>query len=262
MSAALGWDNLSDPPATLTASGAVTLAPVSLLQNVHVGRKWRHNATATFVVADLGSLMNVDTVMLAGVSGEAPTFRVRYSTVDSTGAAGNAFDSGSISGLPYFDPDYGLFVHLKSTPASCRYVRVDISEAAVSFIEAGRLFVSEREAFTTNMQTPWSRSAVKAAVDTVGVGGQTYTDFRLGHWRTQAAFQFITETERNDFIEAIGLALVNLGRIDMLWISDTASTNLARDCIWGYLEQDLTATQNIYIIPPLFSVEFPIRQRL
>jgi len=258
---ALAWENLSDA-GIVSAAGAIPLAPASNLQNVHVGKKWRHNAASSFVLVDLGALKPVDTVMLAGLSGENPTLRVRYSTVDATGAAGDAFDTGSFTGLPRFSPDYAMLVDARPAPINARYVRIDIAEAAVPFIEAGRLAVSSREVFSTNMQAPWTRQAIRGAIDTVGVGGQTYTDFRPGHWRVQASYQFLTELERNDFVDAIGIALVNLGRLDMLWIRDADSANLARDSIWGYLESDFTVTQNLYIIPALFAVEFPIRQRL
>jgi hypothetical protein len=259
---ALAWENFSDA-GTITASGSLVLTPPSLLQNIHVAKKWRHNATTTFVVADLGALKLIDTVMLAGLSSEIPTFRVRYSTVDPTGAAGNVYDSGVISGLPYFDANYTQFIHLRPTPLSARYIRIDIVETGtLTYIEAGRLAVSGRDTFITNMQTPWSRSSVRGGIDTIGVGGQTFTDVRPGHWSIRANYQFVEETERNDFIETMGLILVEFGRLDMLWIRDADSTNLARDCVWGYLEQDLIATQNEYIDPPLFGVDFPIRQRL
>jgi hypothetical protein len=43
---------------------------------------------------------------------------------------------------------------------------------------------------------------------------------------------------------------------------DDESTNLSRDCLWGYLDQDLAVSQNLYIDPPLYSVTVSIRQRL
>ncbi len=261
--AALAFTNLADVTGVaISASGSVLLAQPTQLKNPHVGKKWRDNATSTFVLVDLLTSRSIDTVMLAGLSGSIPSFRVRLSTADSTGVAGNAHDSGTITGVPYFDPTYGMFVYLLPTPASARYVRIDISESGVSYIEAGRLFLGLRNVFDRNYQTPWTRTPVRTSVDVFGVGGQTYVDLRLGYWKVHASFDFVSETDRLGFIEAIGAAIVNNGHRDMLWIMDAASSNLSRDCLWGYLDQDLEVTQNIYIIPPLYNLAVEIRQRL
>lgn len=258
--AALAADNfVDDETNTLSSSGAILLAQPVLLRNPHVGKKWRDNATSTWVQIDLGTAELVDTVMLAGVSGVDPAFRVKLSSVDPT--LGNLHDSGSITGIPHFDPDYGLFVYLLTTPVNARYIRVDISESGVSYIEAGRMYVGARDTFETNFQAPWVRTPVRSSVDTVGIGGQTYVDLRSGHWMTTAPFEFLTAAEAFGFIEDISVAIVNTGHKDMLWINDPDSLNLSRDCTWGYLEKDPAVTQNLYIIPPRYRIEFSIRER-
>ncbi len=259
--AAIAWDNYVDTTGTtISASGAVLLAQPTLLRNPHVGKKWRHNATSTWLLLDIGQLAPIDTIMLAGVSGEDPEFRVKLSTVDPT--AGNVHDSAAVTGTPYFDPDYGMFVYLLDSPVSARYVRIDISESGVDYIEAGRWFVGPRDTFDVNYQTPWTRTAERGSVDTVGVGGQLYVDRRTGHWLTSATFEFLTEAEAFGFIEDISVSIVNLGHKDFLWILDPESDNLSRDCIWGYPSDNLQVSQNIYIIPPVYKVDVAIRQRL
>jgi hypothetical protein len=245
---------------TLSASGAILLAQPTLLRNPHVGKKWRDNATATWVGLALVTAAPIDTIMLAGVSGENPNFRVRLSAVSL--GAGELGDSGSISGIPYFDPDYGRFIYLLSTPVSAKYIRIDISESGVDYIEAGRWFVGPRDEFDTNMQAPWTRTSVRGSVDVIGVGGQTYTDLRTGYRMINATFEFLTEDEAYGFVEDIALAIVNTGHKDMLWIKDPDSDNLSRDCEWGYPSDNLQISQNIYIIPPLYKVDVAIRQRL
>lgn len=258
--AALASDNfVDDETNTLSSSGAIVLAQPTVLRNPHVGKKWRDNATSTWVLLDLGTSELVDTVMLAGVSGVNPTFRVKFSSLDPT--LGNLHDSGAITGVPYFDPDYGLFVYLLSAPVNARYIRVDISESGVSYIEAGRMYVGARDTFEINFQTPWTRSPVRSSVNTVGVGGQTYVDLRSGYWTTTAPFEFLTADEAFSFIEDISVAIVNTGHKDMLWIKDPASSNLSRDCTWGYLDKDPAVSQNLYIIPPRYRIEFSIRER-
>jgi hypothetical protein len=258
--AALGLSNYIDLTTTvLTANAALATAPVTYLQNPHVGKKWRDNAVATFVSADLASARSIDAVMLAGVSGTNPAFIVKLGT---TSGASDVFTSGSVSGLPYYDPDYQLFVYLLTAPLSARFVRVDISEAAVPYIEAGRWFVGLRNTFITNYQPTWTRNVVRNSQDVIGVGGQTYVDLRAGYTRQQAQFDFAEETEREGFIDDIFTAIKNQGHKDMLWVMNPDSTNLSRDCIWGYIDGDLSTAQSLVTVPAFFSVSFAMRQRL
>jgi hypothetical protein len=264
---AVAFSNLVDLLDTeIEANNWVLQAPPTNLVNPHVGKKWRDNATSTFVLASTSASNSIDTIMLAGVAGTVvganPTFRVRLSTADPSGAAGNAHDSGSIIGTPYFNADYGLFVYLLNAPVSARYTRVDITLGLTDYIEAGRMFVGLRNSFGINFQTPWTRTPVRSSVSVVGLGGQTFVDPRRGYWQIGAHFDFLSVAEREGFIEDIANAIVIDGHLDMLWIKDTASANLSRDCIWGYLASDLNTTQNIYIEPAVFSAEFNIRQRL
>lgn len=261
ITAAVAWDNLADE-GSVSVSDFITRAPGANLQNPQVGTKWRINAASTYIVVDLLSSQSVDTIMLAGLSGEDPDFRVRLSSLDTSGAAGDVADSGTISGVPYFDPNYGMFVFLLSALLSARYVRIDISEAAVEYIEAGRIFVGSRDTFENGQQTPWVRGAIKGSVYTPGVSGQTFVDLRPGYWRVQATFGFATEDERNGFVEAMSLITINFGHLDFLFIKDIESDNLARDSVWGYVDGDITSTQDLYIIPPLYAVQLPVRQRL
>lgn len=261
--AAIAHYNLIDVTGVvISASGAVLLAQPTNLVNPHVGKKWRVNASSAYVLFDLLSLQIMDTIMLAGVSGSNPDFRVRISTVDATGVAGDAYDSATISGAPYFDPKYGLFVALLPSAAVGRYLRIDIAEAGVTYIEAGRAFAGMRTAFNLNYQTPWVRTPMRASLDVIGVGGQTYIDLRRGFWKQSARFGFIEESEALGFIEDISVAIVNNGHRDMLWIRNPASANLSRDCIWGYLDAELSLTQSLYLAPALYEISVSVRQRL
>jgi len=211
--------------------------------------------------ADFAGSKQVDTVMLAGVSGNPDSFRVRGSS-GSPDKLGDVFDSGLISGLPYFDSNYGLFVYLLPAPLTVARVRVDIAQAGVSYIEAGRFFAGVRTTLTNNHIT-WSRRIVRGSVDVVGVGGQTFVDLRQGYVIVTANFQFLTESERTGFIDAISSVIRNTGHQDLLWIRDAASTNLASDCVWGYINGDLLVVQSLLgVDPPLYSVEVAVRQRL
>jgi hypothetical protein len=256
--ASIAYDNLIDRSATtLTASGFVTSAPPTNLVDPHTRKKWRDNAATTFVIADFTSTHTVDVVMLAGVSGN-PNFRVRMSSADPTGAAGDAFDSGTVSGDTVYDSNYGLFVLPVGT--SARYLRVDLSQVGVAYIEAGRMFAGTMVTTETNYQTPWSRSIIRGSVDIIGVGGQTFVDLRQGYRVLDISYEFISEEERVDFLEAMGVIIANVGHLDFLWFKDFDDPN-PRDALWGYLS-DLRVTQNLYLVPPFYGVQFTMRERL
>jgi hypothetical protein len=263
MSAAVAFNNLADlSTSTISAQGFITTAPPSLLTNPHVGKKWRHNATSSYIIADLGAAQAIDTVMLAGLNLTAPTVRLRLSTADSSGTAGDIYDSGSFATTTQFlDPNSGLLIFFP-TAGSARYVRIDLAQAAVSYIEAGRIFIGVRETFTNGLQTPWSRMFARRSNDVIGVGGQTFVDLRQGFRRIQFSFEFIQEDERLDFLETLSASIVNLGHLDALWIKDTVSTAMSIDSIWGYVDGDIQLTQNIYIVPPVYGAAFAVRQRL
>lgn len=264
MSVTVAWNNLADlSTTTLSAQGAETLTPVSNLLNPHVGKKWRHNAASTYVLADLGSSQLVDTVMLAGLNLTAPTVRVRLSSTsgspDNFGTTGDVADSGS---LPYanwfYDTNSGLLALIGLATSPCRYVRIDISQGSASYIEAGRIFAGSSNTFATGPQAPYTRAFVRGSVDSIGVGGQTFVDLRKGHRTLAFNFTFVSETERSGFLESMGARIANVGHLDALWIM-----GLPLDAIWGYVDGEFRLTQSIYgPSPAVYSAEFLVRERL
>lgn len=259
MAAEIGVINLADKTtSTVSVSASTALNGASKLTNPHVGNKWQVNDDEGYVQIDLGSSTSLSCVMLAGVTGTDPDFRVRGSANSDMSSA--TFDSGTISGTPYFDPNYGLFVYRRAA-ASVRYVRIDIAETGVSLIAAGRVGVFLLDAFSINFQAPWTRTAMRGSVAQPGVGGQTFIDLRRGHWQQRAQFGFISEAARNGFLETLAVATVNEGHRDILWVPDPDSTNLSRDCLWGYVEGDITLTYDKYTDDNQYAAEFVIRQR-
>ncbi len=257
--AALGVTNLADAStAVVSVSASIALAGASKLLTPQVGERWQVNAASAYIDIDLGAALSIDTVMLAGVTRD-PDFIVKASTV-SAGAT-DVFTSGTISGTPYFDANHGLFVYLRSSPSTARYIRINLDKVGVASLAAGRVAVFLRDAFAVNFQTPWTRAAVRGSVDTFGAYGQMFTDKRAGHWRQQASFGFLSEANRTGFLETLGVAQVSEGHRDVLWIPDPDSTNLSRDCLWGYVDGEIALTQDTYTVPAVYRAEFPFRQR-
>jgi hypothetical protein len=262
--AAIAFDNVIDLDTTALFSAQEATTPVSLLKDPHVMNRWFTPAGSggqPSVFADFGSPKLIDTVAVIGLTGpggSALQFQVRLALADPI--AGDVYNTGFLSNQ--FDNRYLPLVHLIPTVKSARYLLLSFNQTGVSNIGAGRLFAGVRNEFAINFQPGWSRTPVSTSPRQIGAMGQTFVDPRRGHWAVEATFAWISETERNAFVESLDVAIVNEGHRDMLWIKDVASTNLSRDCIWGYQDGDAPITQPIVSVPARFSKSYRIRERL
>lgn len=248
--ACIAWDNLADD-AAVTFSSQELLLPASNLQNENVGRKWRSLQASDYVVFGLASSESIDTVGVFGINAE--TVRVRVSSVDSTGVAGDLYDSGTQN----VDSSYNQFIGLLTSAQSGRYVRIDLATSSDTFVEAGRVFFGVRTQFGVNFGYNWERGRTDLSIRAKTRGGQTQI-FPDRVVRTISVnFGFLTETEADGFIETIE-GDVGL-HSDVLFIVDPASTNLPRDSYWGLITD---ATPVVNTNPNIFSKQYKIEERL
>lgn len=260
--AAIAYANLADA-ATLTASSAIPLAPVARLKGPHIARKWRSTGNAEAVIADLGAAKSLDTLALMGLNlTAAGTARVRASNADPTVTASLTYDSGVLpAGI--VDPRYGMLVHLLGAAVSARYWRIDLADASLGYIEAGRLFIGPRNPFAYNFSPGWSRSYVDRSRRTESRGGQTYVDPGECYRTVSLTFDWITEAERNSFVEEIDR--LNGTKTDVLLITRGDSPNLGRDSLWG-LVADLDPIGQPQLVweggAPLYQKSYRINERL
>lgn len=263
--AAIAFDNLIDSDdTTITAASELASTPANTFLKAgayeHVLWRWMVNAASATIIVDFGAQVSLDTIALIALTGEDPDIRYRFATADPTGIAANAYDSDS-SGIPIiFDPDYLECVHLLASPATGRYLRIDVDEVGVTSIGLGRLFAGLREVFGVNFAPGWSRTPVRRSVDVIGDGGQTFIDRRRGLWTVEATFGFMSEADRTDIVEAIDVAVVNEGHRDFLWIKDVESTK-ARDFLWGYKDGDQPVSLP-FPLDDVYETAFRVRQRL
>lgn len=255
--AAVAYTNLADS-ATITASSFLTLAPPSRLQNRHVKRKWYgKNGTTEYLTIDHGSSVSIDTVMLAGLNLTAAGLtRIRISDTDTTGQTGEIYDSSSAAGR--VDPNYGYLIILIGAAVSGRYMRIDLSDTGLTRIGAGRLFTGVRTAVGINYSPGAARAWVDPTIKVPGTWGQTFVDSRDKYRTMDVSFEWLTEAEKNGFVESIDLTHGESG--DFLFVSDTASTNLGRDSIWGFIDGNTPVIQPY--TTDVFSKAYRLRERL
>lgn len=252
--AAIAYANLADAGTVVASDQELTL-PVSNVQNPHVSRRWRSLFAPAHLVVDLLASVSIDTVALFGMTlTAAGTIRARVSSVDATGVAGDVFDSGTVA----VDANYGAYIGLLNAPANGRYVRFDLADTGGSYVEAGRVFAGLRTAFTYNHVYGWQRGWVDRSARTKTRGGQTQIWNDNAYRTLDLTFDFVTEAQMNALVEAIDIA--NGQRKDVLMIRDPASTNLARDSIWGLASELTPASQPTFF--DVYSKQYKLEERL
>lgn len=258
--AAIAHENLADA-GSLTATSEAFLLPVLNLQDPHIGRRWRSETGSESCILDLGAMTSIDTIRLSGLTGSVgETVRLRLSTVDTSGAAGDVLDTGILASgaTAYFDIDYGTLCYLLAAPTSCRYVRIDLADVGADYVEAGRLFVGLREAFTYNFVPGATIGWVDRSKRQEARGGQTLIWNDNSYRQVEINLEWVTEAQRYGIVET--LDRVNGQNTDVLLILDTDSDNLARDSIWG-LVSDLTPVAFTNLIG-IFTKQYRVKERL
>lgn len=252
--AAIAYNNLADSGSFSTISSQATNMPVTYLQNVHVQKRWRSLNTYDYFVMDLGSTQSIDTVGVFGMTlGSGGKIQVRVYSSAGGSPDVNLYDSGQVT----VDSNYNAHVSVIPSPVSGRYVRVDFTTTVNTYVEAGRLFVGARTAFTKNFSYGWQRGWVDRSIHSKTRGGQTqiWVD---NHYRTlQMTFDFLSASEATGIVETIDLT--NGQNDDVLMIIDTASSNLARDSIWGLMSELSTVSQPHF---DLYAKTYNIEERL
>jgi len=233
--ALVGFQNWVDGAGLqLTATSQAAGLPVDNLADERVSKVWRSATTSdATVVLDALQPRSLQLIGLFGCNATAAaTFRVRVSDSDPTGAAGEIYDSGVLpAGL--VDPVYKSFIHVLPSSVVGQHVRLDISDASLTYIEAGRWFVGPYWRPAIGVQFGLRRGYADPSVLDTTLGGQIFIDRKPKARRFTFTFDFVTEAEM-----LTGLAEIDRlasGTEDVLLVLDPASTNLGRDSIWGLL---------------------------
>jgi hypothetical protein len=255
--AAIAYLNLADS-ATPTASSAGTSTPVTNLQTIPVSSKWRgtggttDNFTFTWA-AD----QTADTFMVAGLGSTfLATGTVRLQLFNS--AAAQIYDSGTVAAV--VDPSYGYAIHLltAATYTTIRSAKWTFTQAGASYIEAGRVFVGVRTLLTYNYAPGAGFGWTDLSKWTELAGGGVAVDQRPSYREWEVSFGWVTEAQFLSLVEPMDIA--NGMRTDILFVRDTANTNLGLVAVWGLMRQ-LSKTLQPFNDATLYSRAYAIRER-
>jgi hypothetical protein len=230
--AAVVIDNLA-LAGNVAASSQALAMPASNLLTPHPSERWRSLSGSDYFVLDKGAAIAADTVLVCGLTcGPNASVRLRLSSADATGAAGDILDTGPIaSGTISFDVDYASFLWLMPAPAAWRFTRFEISDPDAGFVEAGCVLDGLRESFDINFANGGSIQHVDLSRVSPTASGMTLTWEAGGFRRVNLSFDWVTASQRYGVVERMDR--VNGTKRNVLLMTDIASGNLARDSIFG-----------------------------
>lgn len=234
---AAAWTNIA-LNATLTASSEAAAMLVAKLQQEDTKRNWRTGAATTaWVLATFSANQSCDTIALFNTNlSAAGIVRVRLSSVDATGAAGDIYDSNSGAIAGQVDPNYkDAIVLATSVKSGWKYLRIDLTDTSLTYIEAGFLFAGTRTQFVFNYNHGAQITRVDPSIQKKTKGGQTKLMRRPQFRRFDLPIDFITEVQRWSVHEQIDL--LNGISLPALFILNPSSTNLGRDSIFGLIQE-------------------------
>jgi hypothetical protein len=118
---------------------------------------------------------------------------VRGSVTEPLATSSLSLDSGSVGGERHVDPARGLVV--LPVAGAARYVRIDLTDASLSWIEAGHLFVGNGWQPTHNYAFGWQSGKVGLSSRIVSEGGAVWTDVRPTRRREAIRLQTLVEAD-------------------------------------------------------------------
>lgn len=258
-SAAIVIDNNADS-STVSASSQDLKMPASNLLTPHPSERWRSLNSAAWFVLDKKSAISADTVMICGLTcGVNATVRLRLSSIDATGDAGDILDTGVLaSGDVHFDVEYGSFVYRFSAPAAWRYLRFDIIDPDATFVEAGCVLDGLSEQLQINFTPGSSIQTVDLSRVSKASSGMTLVWDDNTFRRLDLSLDWVTASQRYGVFER--LDRVKGRKRNVLLILDPESPNLPRDSIYG-LVTDITPI-TFSAIADIFGKQLRIEERI
>lgn len=183
------------PAAALSGAATVGGLPLANLQDSQPRKVARWSGTSCHIVADLGAPSLVGLVALHGTNlTAAATRRVRLSSSDGTGEAGDVHDSGAAAAGA--DPRYsGTAVYVLAANASARYLRIDLADASLSFIDVGLVLAGPAFRPARNYSFGAAFGYVEAGSADASPIGVMFANRRGRRRAVSLRFAFATEAE-------------------------------------------------------------------
>lgn len=230
------YRNLADA-AAVTAAHEVSTLPASFLQQSHLGKVWRtpDATTASAIIVDLGAATAISCVALFGLNlSAAGAARVKLSSVDGTGSA-EIHDSGALTPAGV-DPDYETLLHVLTADLSARWVRVELDDGSLPYLEAGRVVVGPAWRMTRGRaRTGHERFSVDPSIVDRAIGGAAWVEEMPVRRGVRMPLEGVTTAELQTHLDPLAR---HAGRhSDVLLCLDHEAANVGRETYWGLMTE-------------------------
>lgn len=263
--AAMMIRNLADE-GSISVSSSYASAPGSRLQNQHTTRRWKgRNGAAEFILVTWPTAQSLDYIGLercavveSGVlraMSTAATTRVRVSSVDLTGEAGDVWDSTIAAGR--VRAEYARLALLRPAPISGKSVLIELSESGVDAVLAGRLVIGLVSRFTINFSHGWGDGYEDLSRIKTTYAGLDFIERDERRRVLNIPFESLVETDRNAIVREVGR--LNGQSSDVLFVIDENSAQLDRDSVWGRI---VDANPPRQPNPAYFAWQFELKERM
>lgn len=226
--AAAGTASASAQVATLPASRILTASPLDV---------WRgpSGTTSGWVQVDFGAAVAIDVVALLGLQGTGTLQRrIRLSANSDMSSPG--YDTTlAAPATGEHDSERHQLVHVLPSTVSRRYLRVDLSDAALAWLELGKLVAGPLDRMTRNHAHGLAWDSDDPSRVTRTPGGARYFDLREIGRILDLELPALTPAEDADFGHRLRTS-VGASRC-FLTVLDPAGSSVARDSVWGHLER-------------------------
>lgn len=221
---------------TVAAADALSTLPATFLQSPPLSSVWRTPAetTSSAVTVDLGAARTIRCVALLACNlSAAGTARVKLSNVDT--ASAELYDSTLLDPAGV-DATYRAFVHVLPSDVSARYVRLELADGGLDYLEAGRLVVGSLWIPDYNYdRNSIEKGAVDDSARELAISGEPWVEGRPVRRRLRFALPRVSMTELATHLDAMG-RLAGRKR-DVMVIVDPAATSVPQETYWGLMTE-------------------------
>jgi hypothetical protein len=234
----VGYVNLMDSAASITAGSSLAGLPVFNLVNDQLSKVWRtvNGVTETYILIDLGAAYDIDVVALVATNlNTDATMRVRMSLSNPAATGSLVYD---VESNAYVDEFVGMAVRLTTEQVNARYIRIDINNAGLSYLQVGRLVIQTAWRFTYGPEANLDEEWVDASSQFQTEGGRRWVYVRPALRRIAGTLPAITEAEYRAKGRVVSRNLAS--KVSTLFCADTADlTELGSKAIWGLFERGM-----------------------
>lgn len=234
----LGYADKVATAVSLTSAAANPAFPAAELATVQPGEIFRTSdgTNSAAILVTFGAQVTFQAVLLAATNlTPAATWRIRVSTADVTGVAGDAYDSGTASAG--VSTEWRRALKIFPSAVTGGFLLVNLTDASLPFLEAGILRALTVWNPSRGYRFGWKRLTRDWSKVPTGPNGQQWP--RLGPVQRGVEFGMPAIPDAEWAASADPMARYSGISRDVMACMDAGAADLGREIYYGLLEQPL-----------------------